>query len=330
MLNSELYLSVQKLILDGFAVKGKPLNTNQVRDLCKTCAFAVNRKPDEKNRFHRYFHPLVRAGLIECLQNEEEELLQSRKTICWTFSPPAVYYKDLPSGSNAPDEKRRRWIGFNLPQDMYNNQIPPEYTLLNEDEDPLYDYIVKWETPLSYSGDGLPVKRNPSPVELLQRIPNCSPVFFGQKSFSTDVASFSLVYNPGEWTFMLFGGEKCNGFYQRDDQSYSSRIYYRNGLIYDLNLNPDSELWARLMHCVDNDYCIAEYNEKEKSLFFYQPIPFLLGRIFFFNQMFSNCSSDNWNRTELSSDRKYYNVSSELVNELKRIFNNKSIHTRGS
>lgn len=316
-------LQVQKMILDGFAVKGKPLNSNQVRDLCKTCAFAVNKKPDEKSWVYRYFHPLVRAGLLECMHSGD---------IQWTFSSPAVYYKDMPSDPNNPDKIIRRWIGFNLPrdQDLYYYQIPSDYDLVNDEDDLLYDYIVKWETPISYEGTGLPIKKNPSTGKLLQSIPCCSPVFFGEKSFLTDIASFSKVYNPGEWEFESSNGDKRNGFYRKNEQAYSSRIYYRDGLIYELNLNPDSEQWAKMMHCVDNGLTIAEYNTTDKTITFKQPLPFLLGRILFFNQMFSNCGSDNWSRTKLSSDRKYYNVFPELVKEFTRIFGKKSIHIKES
>ena len=330
MSDSEKHLPVQKMILDGFAAKGKPLNSNQVRDLCQTCAFAINKNSDERSWVYRYFHPLVRAGLLECMHKKGDNALQSKKTIQWTFSSPTVFYKDVASDPNNPGTIVRRWIGFNLPQDMYYYQIPSEYTLLNDEDDLLYDYIVKWETPLSYKGNGLPVKCNPSTCELLHRIPSCSPVYFGQKSFLTDIASFSQVYSPRKWDFETSNGSKHNGFYRKNEQAYSSRIYYRNGLIYELNPNPDSEQWAKMMHCADNGCYIAEYNAKEETITFNQPLPFLLGRILFFNQMFSNCGFDNWNRTELSSDRKYYEITPELVKELKRVFGNKSIYTRGN
>ena len=255
--------------------------------------------PDEAGKaYYREFLPVVRAGLVECVVRESNYR--------WTFSKSSVFYKDTADG--------RKWIGFNLDRNMLA-KIPKD-SILNR-EDPLFDYVVTWKTPPSDKGEGLPIKCNPSPRALLSGVypRSCSVDFFAKKSDSKSANSYRYIYNPCDWDFRERKEDagSVNGLYRLNEKKYSSRVYYEGGETYDLNRDPDSEAWARIMHCIDKGISVMDYKEAEQELTFLQPIPILLGRILFINQMFSDmsCPEIPW--------KIYKHVPKDLYDKLSHI-----------
>lgn len=303
---------IQRNLLDALIVKSQGrqvsgLKDKLVREICKSFS-----RENSIRVYYNHFLPLVRAGLIECAQTEEGRL-QSWDTLCWMFSKPAVFFKDT--------TEKRQWIGLNLTEEMID-KITQEYTLLNDEDDlySYYSYIITWETPLTYKGDGLPVRYTPSPETLLKGVyPNpCSTDYFASEDKYPHPDNCLFIYNPAQWDDYKFAGsDKKDGLYRQSSEPFSRRIYYRHGNTYSLKPAPDSESWARIMHCIDNNLSVVEYDQAQKTLTFRQPVPILLGRILFTNQMFSDMKNPE------IPGQEYRCVSLAIFKELLRIFSNR-------
>ena len=289
----EKITDIQKLILNALAIQKLPVKGGKLKELCENCEFSV-RKENEKYPVYKYFHPLVRAGLVECILSEGE--------VCWQLAPPAVFYQD--------NGDERHWIGINL-TDADLDIIPPELPL----NDLCGDYVLCWKTDLKYDGHKLPIKKNPSPLLLLKAHPACTPELFAKKDESVIFSEFKKFYNPKNKKFEDIQNQNIiNGFYQKN-QEYSDVLYFHNPKCYKLSQSPDSRNWARIMHCIDNNTSIADFYESRQEIQFLQNLPFIIARILFLNQMFIDFNINNFGR--------YSNIPPEMYQELNRIFNGK-------
>ena len=290
MMDIEKKKNIQKLILDALAIHS-PVNENRLKSICDNCAFSVCR---EKIPYSVYscFYPLVRAGLAECFIKDEQ--------LFWTLVPAAVFYQDR--------DDIRSWLGINMSDDD-RDQIPEEF----ECDD--CDYVFFWKSDFSYTGEKLPIVKNPSALQLLKALPAYSVSYFKEEILGK-ITSFSPIYDPSNNQFVTIeSSQRTNGFYKLTQEVYAPRLYHKNGKCYRLDKNnPDSENIAKVLHCIDNGIELGLYDREKSEIQFkrFLPIPFIISRILFLNQMFVEF--------EVNNDNRFVNITPEIYKELYRIF----------
>lgn len=297
-METETY-KIQKLILNWMALQTDPVKTEKIRDICNACAFSAT-KEKISHAYYRYFLPLLNSGIIECV-------ILKRK-IAYLFSPPKVFYSDF--------DNKRYWIGINLSQSLLN-KIPEDFESLEDaPADMLDENVVRWISPLTYHGEGLPVVKNPSVIKLLQFFPECTPSFFAREEYY-NIADFKQIYvSSGKTRWKNVKNTiPENGLYRQSDQVYSPRIYFCDGRTYSIDKNnPEANSWAKIMHHLDHDNSIGIY--KQGTIKFRENLPIVLARILVINQMFHMFHDFDINCGE------YYHITPDILKQLQRIFKN--------
>lgn len=291
---------IQKLILRWMSLQTIPVKAEKIRDVCNVCAFSV-KKEKTSHAYYRYFLPLLNSGIIE-------GVIHKRK-VAYLFSPPKVFFSDI--------DNQRYWIGINLSSTL-QQQIPTDFEFQEDAPvDVLEDIFIRWVSPKTYNGNGLPIVNNPPATKILQIFPECTPSFFAKEEYH-NIADFKQIYvSAGDTRWKNVKSTiPENGLYRQSDQVYSQRIYFCDGQTYTLDKNnPDADSWAKIMHHLDHGNQIGTY--KQGTVKFRENLPIVLARVLMINQMFHMFHDFDINF------REYRNINPDILRQLQRIFKNK-------
>ena len=288
---------IQNLILQFLGAQREFVREEKLRDVCKAAEFAVTGELHEY-ALHRLLLPLVRAGMVEY------GLINYKRH--WQLAKPQCFSRMFPDG--------RHWIGINLTGEL-KRKIALQFEIISPDErNEQPCNVICWVTPESCNMAGFPCIQNPPVENLVQIFPACSPDVFANYEAVLLPAS-TQIYVPGDskpWQQISENTAHVDGLYRAGGQVYSPRWYLRHNRSYRLDsYNPDSSFWARAMHWIDHGRPIATYDSRQQQLSFHLAPPIMIGRLLFFNELFSHF--------QINSIR-YFEVNQKIFQELQRIF----------
>ena len=288
---------IQNLILQFLSAQRDFVREEKLRDVCKAAEFAVTGELHEY-ALHRLLLPLVRAGMVEY------GLINYKRH--WQLAKPQCFSRMFPDG--------RHWIGINLTGEL-KRKIALQFEIISPDEGNEQPCnVICWVTPESCNMAGFTCIQNPPVENLLQIFPACSPDVFANYEAVLLPAS-TQIYVPGDskpWQQISENTAHVDGLYRAGGQVYSPRWYLRHNRSYRLDsYNPDSPFWARAMHWIDHGRPIATYDSRQQQLSFHLAPPIMIGRLLFFNELFSHF--------QINSIR-YFEVNQKIFQELQRIF----------
>lgn len=288
---------IQTLILGWLGMQTEATSYAKLRDVCNAGdRILSNYAPNAGERtysLYEYFYPLARAGLVDCrIQRGREE---------WALTPPIVLFRDFPDG-------RRKWVGINLTDPLKEKiEVEVESRL----------GISRWETSSDVTGDGLPIVQNPSTLQLLKMFPVCRPEVFGTKEYR-EITRYQERFSASQQTFRPVHGPIYKSGLYRVGNVHSQRVYFTGDReTYTLNQDckVESDCWAKLRHCIDNDESIATYFRWEEEIQFKFDLPIMLARVLFIEQLFLDEFPD-------VNSRVYRGITPECFEQLNRIFEN--------